>query len=142
MSIAWASPPPPPLDTRLVLASGCAGLLTPIFSCQVLGVRARDTGRATNQAAFIKAGCPEATITITLWNEGPEAYAPDIFGTEIIIERRIGKTASYAIKTAHGRKIGHRREDLDAVLEALQINAANPITVMTQVGHCLISLPS
>ena len=105
-------------------------------------MRARDTGRATNQAAFIKAGCPEATITITLWTEGPEAYAPDVFGDEIIIERRIGRTASYAIKTALARKIGHRREDLDAVLKALQINAANPITVMTQVGHRLSSLQS
>ena len=105
-------------------------------------MRARDTGRATKQGAFIKAGCPEATITITLWNEGPEAYAPDVFGNEIIIERRIGKTASYAIKTARGRKIGHRREDLDAVLEALQINAANPITVMTQAGRRLSSLSS
>lgn len=107
---------------------------------QVLGVKARETGRAASQQAFIKANCHEARISITLWNEGPEAYLPDVFGDEIIIDRRIGKTASYSIKSATGRKIGHRREDLDAVLDALQINAANPITVMTQVRRMPFSM--
>lgn len=102
---------------------------------QVLGVRARDTGRGTSQAGFIKAGCPEARISITLWNEGPEAYLPDTYGDEIIIERRIGRSASYTIKTADGRKVGSRKDELEAILDALQINAANPITVMTQVQN-------
>ena len=96
-------------------------------------MKARDTGRATSQQAFVKAGCHEARVTITLWNEGPEAYLPELYGNEIIIERRIGKTASYSIKTASGRKVGHRRDELESILEALQINASNPITVMTQV---------
>lgn len=98
-----------------------------------MGVKARETGRAASQQEFIKAGCHEARITITLWNEGPEAYLPELYGGEIVIERRIGRSASYAIRTADGSRVGHRRDELDAILEALQINAANPITVMTQV---------
>ena len=106
----------------------------------MLGVSARETGRGTSQAGFIKAGCPEARISITLWNEGPEAYLPDIYGDEIIIERRIGKTAKYSIKNATGQKVGSRKDELEAILEALQINAANPITVMTQVWKCQVIL--
>lgn len=97
-------------------------------------MKARETGRATGQQAFIKANCHEARVSITLWNEGAEAYLPNVYGKEIIIDRRIGKTASISIKTSSGRKVGHRRDELDAILDALQINAANPITVMTQVS--------
>lgn len=103
-------------------------------------MKARETGRATSQGAFIKAGCPEARISITLWNEGPEAYLPETYGKAIIIERRIGKSASYTIRNAEGRKVGNRRDELEAILDALQINAANPITVMTQV-KLLQSIP-
>ena len=53
---------------------------------------------------------------------------------EIIIERRIGRSASFSIMSAKGKKLGHKREDLDIILEALSINAANPIAVMTQVS--------
>ncbi len=124
------------------LARGC--LKAKGLGMQVLGVKARETGRATGQQAFIKANCPEARITITLWNEGPEAYLPDTFGNQIIIERRIGNTASYTIRNADGQKMGSRRDELDAILDGLQINAANPITVMTQVSstRILISFPS
>ena len=107
---------------------------------QVLGVRARDTGRGTSQVGFIKAGCHEARISITLWNEGPEAYLPEVYGDEIIIERRVGRNANYTIKNADGRKVGSRKDELEAILEALQINAANPITVMTQVNKCQVKL--
>ena len=104
---------------------------------QVLGVKARETGRATTQGSFIKSGCPEAVITISLWNEGPDAYLPEIYGDEIVVERRITQRSSqFTIRGANGKKVGTRRSDLDAILETLSINAANPIAVMTQVS-CL-----
>eukprot|EP00884_Botryococcus_braunii_P004090 jgi/Botrbrau1/13682/Bobra.0378s0013.1 len=99
---------------------------------QVLGVSARETGRASSQTAFIRTGAHEAKIVIALWNEGPDAYRAREFGKEVIIERIIGKTSSWALKSARGIKIGKRRADLDDLLSYFSIDGSNPISVMTQ----------
>ena len=53
------------------------------------------------------------------------------------------------MQDGRGRKVGGKKDDLDEILSALSINAANPIAVMTQVhsisvschGVYVISLP-
>lgn len=42
---------------------------------QALGVSARKTGRASKQANFIREGCSQATIAVTLWNEVSAGFA-------------------------------------------------------------------
>ncbi|KAK9816925.1 hypothetical protein WJX72_007128 [[Myrmecia] bisecta] len=101
---------------------------------QALGVRAADTGRGTKQRAFIKEGCQQAAVTVKLWNPAthPDAYQPAKFGNFIIVEKRFGKTTSWAVRNEHGKKIYDKKSDLDDMLSALNINGSNPIAVMTQ----------
>ena len=42
-----------------------------------LGVSARNTGRATSLAQFIRTGRNEARVQVTLCNTGPDAFEPD-----------------------------------------------------------------
>lgn len=67
--------------------------------------------------------------------KGHDAYRHALFGDTITVERRIsrvGASSSYALKDSAGRVQGRKREDLDAMLSTLGLNAANPVCVMTQ----------
>jgi structural maintenance of chromosomes protein 6 len=102
-----------------------------------LGVVARKTGRATSQKCFIRTGAQEAIIRVTIWNKpyfGKDAFQHERYGDSITVERRIslGSYSSWALKDSHGRTIARKREDLDSMIAVLGINAANPVTVMTQ----------
>ncbi|KAL4422537.1 hypothetical protein ABPG75_008734 [Micractinium tetrahymenae] len=103
-----------------------------------LGVKASTTGRANSFKRLIRTGTNEATIRVTVWNrpyKGFDAYRHDLFGDTITVERRIanvGTASSYVLKGADGRVHGRKREDLDNMLQALGLNAANPVCVMTQ----------
>lgn len=50
------------------------------------------TGRSSKGESFIKEGTEgPALIRITLLNEGLDAYRPEVYGTRIIVEKRIFK---------------------------------------------------
>ncbi|KAK9825963.1 hypothetical protein WJX74_001617 [Apatococcus lobatus] len=102
---------------------------------QALGVSARKTGRASKQANFIKEGCSQALIAVTLWNEGRDAFRPEAYGKFITIERRVHYSGSsnFTLKDWRGRKVqGAARDELDRLTGHLNLDASNPITVMTQ----------
>lgn len=115
--------------------SGKSATLQALQCC--LGVQARKTGRATSQKGFIRTGAHEAVVRVTVWNKpyaGKEAFQHEVYGDWITVERRISQSSASAwlLKDCRGRTVGRRREELDAMLSVLGINAANPVTVMTQ----------
>ncbi|CAF3335461.1 unnamed protein product [Rotaria sp. Silwood1] len=91
-----------------------------------------------------------AQLTITLANEGLEAFKPELYGKEIQIIRRIGSRQSgYKIlgKTgttfcfrinsitylgANRRIISTRKETIDEIIQALSISPENPLCVLHQ----------
>ena len=87
--------------------SGKSASLQALQCC--LGVKARDTGRATKAEQFIKTGCSHAVAAVSLWNTGGDAFNPGLFGSSITIERRITKSSStFTIRDASGRKVKAR----------------------------------
>ncbi|KAI3430279.1 hypothetical protein D9Q98_004875 [Chlorella vulgaris] len=116
--------------------SGKSAVLQALQCC--LGVRAGATGRARSFQKLIRTGSNEAIIRVTVYNrpyKGFDSYRHSLFGDTITVERRIGRagsSSSYALKDASGRIQGRKREDLDAMLQTLGLNAANPVCVMTQ----------
>ncbi|CAF1187029.1 unnamed protein product [Adineta steineri] len=101
--------------------------------CLCLGAQARTTGRTSNIQSFIRKGETSAQLTITLANEGPEAYKPEIYGNEIQIIRKIGsRQSSYVILDANHRIISKRKETIDEILQALSISPENPLCILHQ----------
>ncbi|KAL0037264.1 hypothetical protein WJX79_009148 [Trebouxia sp. C0005] len=111
--------------------SGKSASLQALQCC--LGVKARDTGRATKAEQFIKTGCSHAVAAVSLWNTGGDALNPGLYGSSITIERRITKSSStFSIKDAAGRKVGEGKSQVDEIIEHFNINAGNPAICMTQ----------
>jgi len=79
--------------------------------------------------------CPSASeVTITLKNRGDEAYKRDVYGDSIIISRRFDTKGSstYKIKAKDGTVVSHKREDLSAICDHMNIQVDNPMNVLTQ----------
>mmetsp|Transcript_40647 Transcript_40647/g.102878 ORF Transcript_40647/g.102878 Transcript_40647/m.102878 type:complete len:1107 (-) Transcript_40647:369-3689(-) len=110
--------------------SGKSAVLQGIQAC--LGVRASDTGRSNSLGNFIKTGAHHAMIAVTVFNTGQDAYQPELYGDFITVERRIGAQSGFVLKNASGRKVASGRNALTAMLDALNLNASNPVAVLTQ----------
>ncbi|KAL0135489.1 P-loop containing nucleoside triphosphate hydrolase protein [Mucor lusitanicus] len=112
--------------------SGKSAILTAITVA--LGANASATNRGKSVSSFIKEGTSAAIVTIHLTNNGPNAYRPDIYPERIIVERRINKEGGspYKIKNKSGRVISHKKEDLVAILDHLNLLVNNPLTMLTQ----------
>ncbi|CAF3465727.1 unnamed protein product [Rotaria socialis] len=101
--------------------------------CLCLGAQARTTGRTTNVQSFIRKGDTHAELSVTLANEGAEAYKPEIYGKNIHIIRRIGaKQSSYKILGENRQVISTRKETIDEINQALSISPENPLCVLHQ----------
>ncbi|CAF4297799.1 unnamed protein product, partial [Rotaria magnacalcarata] len=101
--------------------------------CLCLGAQARTTGRTTNVQSFIRKGDTHAELSITLANEGAEAYKPEIYGKNIHIIQRIGaKQSSYKILGENRQVISTRKETIDEINQALSISPENPLCVLHQ----------
>ena len=101
--------------------------------CLCLGAQARTTGRTSNAQSFIRKGETSSELTITLTNEGPEAYKPQLYGKEIHIIRRIyGKRSEYRVLSDHRKLISTRRETIAEITQALSISPENPLCVLHQ----------
>lgn len=101
-----------------------------------LGVKQTKHGKNASLAKLIRTGMDEAVVRVTIWNKPTvdyEAYRHDAYGDFITIERRIThRTHTWAIKSSDGKIISRKKEELEHMLHALNLNASNPVTVMTQ----------
>ncbi|XP_069682239.1 structural maintenance of chromosomes protein 6-like isoform X2 [Periplaneta americana] len=113
--------------------SGKSALLTALVVG--LGGKASSTSRGSSLKEFIKKGCPSATVEITLRNNGYLTYKPEKYGDRIIVTRvlRSGTGPSgYNIKTEKGVTVSTKREELDRIVTAFNIQVENPISVLNQ----------
>ncbi|XP_046814733.1 structural maintenance of chromosomes protein 6 isoform X1 [Vespa crabro] len=97
-----------------------------------LGARANVTNRGVSVKDFIKKGKSVAVIEITLINKGCMAYKHDIYGDWITIIRSIGKRSGYKIKNWQGEVISTKRDELESILYAMNIQIDNPISILNQ----------
>ncbi|XP_066397226.1 structural maintenance of chromosomes protein 6B-like [Miscanthus floridulus] len=111
--------------------SGKSAILTAL--CVAFGCRAKNTQRAASLKDFIKTGCSYAAITVDINNHGEDAFKPEVYGNTIILERRITEsTSSTVLKDQHGRKVAHRKDDLNEIIEHFNIEVENPCVIMSQ----------
>ncbi|XP_017879054.1 structural maintenance of chromosomes protein 6 [Ceratina calcarata] len=97
-----------------------------------LGAKANVTSRGTSVQNFIKKGNKSALIEITLLNKGLMAYKHDLYGDSITVIRTIGSGASYKIKNWRGEIVSTKRNELNNILRALNIQIDNPISILNQ----------
>lgn len=112
--------------------SGKSAVLTGIILA--LGGKSGVTGRYSNIKGFVKTGKNSATVSVTLKNCGPEAYKPDEFGSRIIVDRQISVEGNsvYKLKSEAGRIVSQSKEELTNILNIMDIQIDNPISVLTQ----------
>lgn len=111
--------------------SGKSAILTAL--CVAFGIKARGTQRATSLKDFIKNGQSYSSVIVDIKNEGGDAFKPDVYGKVITIERRITESShSFTMKDERGKKVGHKREDLQELLDHFNIEVENPCVIMTQ----------
>lgn len=68
-------------------------------------------------------------------NEGPEAFKPESYGNQIVIERTIQKNggSSYRFRaTREGRILANKREELNEICQNFNITIDSPLTILTQ----------
>ncbi|EPQ51080.1 P-loop containing nucleoside triphosphate hydrolase protein [Gloeophyllum trabeum ATCC 11539] len=99
-----------------------------------LGGKATSTGRGSGLKSFIREGQPVSEVSISLKNQGEEAYKPELYGKSIVITRRFTKegSSSYKIKSKDGRVVSTKREELAAICDHMNIQVDNPMNVLTQ----------
>ena len=122
-----------------------------------LGGKAASTGRGNGLKSFIKEGktyvhlcrffnmCFVLTtiyfswseVTVTIKNEGSEAFKPEVYGHLIEITRRftIEGSSGYKIKGKDGKVISTKREDLTAICDHMNIQVDNPINILSQGSY-------
>ncbi|CAM0950661.1 unnamed protein product [Alopecurus aequalis] len=111
--------------------SGKSAILTAL--CIAFGCRAKSTQRAATLKDFIKTGCSYATVVVDINNQGEDAFKPEVYGNLIILERRITEsTSSTILKDRHGKKVAHRKDDLNEIVEHFNIDVENPCVIMSQ----------
>ncbi|XP_062200080.1 structural maintenance of chromosomes protein 6A-like isoform X2 [Phragmites australis] len=111
--------------------SGKSAILTAL--CVAFGCRAKNTQRAASLKDFIKTGCSYAAIVVDINNHGEDAFKPEVYGNLIILERRISESSSSTVlKDQHGRKVAHRKDDLNEIIEHFNIDVENPCVIMSQ----------
>ncbi|KAF4520375.1 hypothetical protein B566_EDAN012880, partial [Ephemera danica] len=78
--------------------SGKSALMTALMV--VLGTKATDTSRGKSLSNFIRLGCNQAHVKISLRNRGTNAYHQDRYGGHIVITRYINHSGSrYTVNT-------------------------------------------
>ncbi|MEW5299644.1 MAG: hypothetical protein WDW36_002638 [Sanguina aurantia] len=119
--------------------SGKSAVMQGLQFC--LGSSARGTGRASKMNQLIRTGATDALVSVRLYNTDTSKtkqglaspYEHKIYGNTITIERRITKTAApYKVIAANGKTISTRKDDVEKILNWFNINASNPLTIITQ----------
>ncbi|KAG9452307.1 hypothetical protein H6P81_005211 [Aristolochia fimbriata] len=111
--------------------SGKSAILTAL--CIAFGCRAKGTQRASTLKDFIKTGCSYALVQVELKNQGEDAFKPDVYGSLILIKRRITESSSTTVlKDCHGKKVSQRKDELRELVEHFNIDVENPCIIMSQ----------
>ncbi|KAJ3022227.1 UNVERIFIED_CONTAM: Structural maintenance of chromosomes protein 6 [Siphonaria sp. JEL0065] len=112
--------------------SGKSAILTAIIVC--LGGKARATDRGDALKTLVMEGKHTAEIIVTIENQGPESFQPEIYGQTISIQRRITRdgSGSFALIDAVGVVQSRAREDVLAMCDHFSISIDNPLSVLTQ----------
>ncbi|RDB15621.1 Structural maintenance of chromosomes protein 6 [Hypsizygus marmoreus] len=100
-----------------------------------LGGKSTSTGRGSGLKSFIKEGCSAAQVTITLKNQGEEAYKPTEYGKSIVIQRRFTKDGVSTWKImSHDMKtvVSTRKDEVSAICDHMNIQVDNPLNILTQ----------
>jgi chromosome segregation ATPase len=73
-------------------------------------------------------------VTISLKNQGEEAYKPKEYGKSIVITRKFTKegSSSWKIRSKDGRVISTKKDELSAICDHMNIQVDNPMNVLTQ----------
>ncbi|KAK9825695.1 hypothetical protein WJX81_005604 [Elliptochloris bilobata] len=113
--------------------SGKSAVMSALQAC--LGASKKQLG-ADKFGDVVKTGSSSALAAVTLWNQGEDAYKPDLYGPTITVERRISATGhtSWFLKDHNGRKAmtDPKRSDIDDITSHFNINAGNPVQCLTQ----------
>ncbi|RKP12786.1 P-loop containing nucleoside triphosphate hydrolase protein, partial [Piptocephalis cylindrospora] len=113
--------------------SGKSAILTGITVC--LGGKATVTQRASNLRSLIREGETSGSVTVWLSNRGADAYEPDKYGEVIRVERKLNRDGSSAYRIRGSRSdkvISDRRIDLTRILDHLNIQVDNPLSILSQ----------
>ncbi|KAL4440366.1 hypothetical protein ABPG75_003367 [Micractinium tetrahymenae] len=112
--------------------SGKSALLVALQCC--LGARAADTGRFRSMAGFVREEATQATVKVTLWNTGAEAFRRAELGPELTVVRKINLPSggSHEIQDCKGRTVLRGFAAVQELMDALGINCSNPAIVLTQ----------
>ncbi|KAF4985391.1 hypothetical protein FDECE_16589 [Fusarium decemcellulare] len=112
--------------------SGKSAVLTALTLC--LGGKASDTNRGGSLKSFVKEGREHGSLVVKIKNGGSDAYQPDIYGESIIVERHFSKSGSsgFKIKSAAGRIISTKKQEVDEISEWYALQIGNPLTVLSQ----------
>lgn len=115
---------------------GKSAIVAAIQLC--LGARSSATGRGSSLSGFVREGSQGPAICrIYVHNQGPDAFEPERFGSQICIERKIPKSgaATYAISSFLTGKFvveSNDRRVIDSMLRSYNIQIENPCSVLTQ----------
>ncbi|NWJ08667.1 SMC6 protein, partial [Crypturellus undulatus] len=112
--------------------SGKSSVLTALIVG--LGGKATTTNRGSSLKVFVKDGESSADISITLQNQGRDAFKPEVYGDSIIVNQHINLdgSRSYRLKSKSGTVISSKKEELVAILDHFNIQVDNPVSVLTQ----------
>ncbi|NXS57432.1 SMC6 protein, partial [Brachypteracias leptosomus] len=112
--------------------SGKSSVLTALIVG--LGGKATATNRGSSLKMFVRDGETSADISITLRNQGRDAYKPEVYGSSIIVHQHINLDGSrtYRLKSKSGTVISSKKEELLGILDHFNIQVDNPVSVLTQ----------
>ncbi|NXO79329.1 SMC6 protein, partial [Sitta europaea] len=112
--------------------SGKSSVLTALIVG--LGGKATATNRGSSLKMFIQKGETSADISITLRNQGRDAFKPELYGTSITVNQRISQDGSRTckLKSKSGTIISSKKEELIGILDHFNIQVDNPVSVLTQ----------
>ncbi|KAF3849881.1 hypothetical protein F7725_019600 [Dissostichus mawsoni] len=101
--------------------SGKSAVLTALIV--TLGGNAHATNRGLSLKGFVKEGESKADVSITLRNEGRDAFKSELYGPAITVDLRI---------TREGSNCLNQKEELVSILDNFNIQVNNPVSVLTQ----------
>lgn len=112
--------------------SGKSAVLTAITLC--LGGKASATNRGGSLKDLIKQGRDHAILIVKIKNQGRDAYQHDLYGDSITVERHFSRTggSGFKIKSATGRTISTKKQDVDDIVEYWCLQVDNPLNVLSQ----------